>query len=120
MKSFGEFEGRRPELNGVREHEVIPFNAVELRELIYETSSVAMNHLIHIFGAQFQIIEQSFAPNVAGGRNAISEGYVDDGWKDTLLLMPEERARILIRVEVVTGQFLYHCHNLEHADAGMM
>jgi FtsP/CotA-like multicopper oxidase with cupredoxin domain len=47
-------------------------------------------------------------------------GYVDKGWKDTLLLMPGERVRLLLRFEPYSGLYLYHCHNLEHEDAGMM
>ena len=114
------FDGRRFEMNGVREHEVIPFNTVEVWEIRNETSPVVMNHPIHIHGAQFQIIERSVSSTFAQGWNSINQGYVDDGWKDTFLLMPGERAKILIRFEDFTGQYLYHCHNLEHADSGMM
>ena len=48
------------------------------------------------------------------------EGYVDEGWKDTVLLMPGERIRILVKFGDYPGLFLYHCHNLEHEDMGMM
>jgi FtsP/CotA-like multicopper oxidase with cupredoxin domain len=47
-------------------------------------------------------------------------GYVDEGWKDTVLLMPGERATVLMRFVAYPGLFLYHCHNLEHEDGGMM
>jgi FtsP/CotA-like multicopper oxidase with cupredoxin domain len=42
------------------------------------------------------------------------------GWKDTVLLMPGERIKLLVRFEDYAGLFLYHCHNLEHEDMGMM
>jgi FtsP/CotA-like multicopper oxidase with cupredoxin domain len=45
---------------------------------------------------------------------------VDEGWKDTVLLMPGERIRILVDFDDYPGMFLYHCHNLEHEDMGMM
>jgi FtsP/CotA-like multicopper oxidase with cupredoxin domain len=45
---------------------------------------------------------------------------VDEGWKDTALVMPGERVRVLMRFEHYPGLFLYHCHNLEHEDMGMM
>jgi FtsP/CotA-like multicopper oxidase with cupredoxin domain len=45
---------------------------------------------------------------------------VDEGWKDTVLLMPGERIKLLVRFEDYPGLFLYHCHNLEHEDMGMM
>lgn len=114
------FDGRRFEQNRVAEHEVIPFNALEAWEIINETSPVAMNHPIHIHGAQFQIVERSVVSAFVDGWSSINRGFVDDGWKDTLLLMPGERAKILIRFEDFAGEYVYHCHNLEHADAGMM
>lgn len=45
---------------------------------------------------------------------------VDDGWKDTVLVVPGEKVRILRRFEDYSGLFLRHCHNLEHEDMGMM
>lgn len=114
------FDGRTFELNGVAEHEMIPFNTLEVWEIINQTSPITMNHPIHIHGAQFQIVERSVAPMFSTAWNAINQGYVDDGWKDTLLMMPGERAKILIRFEDFEGEYVYHCHNLEHADGGMM
>ena len=71
----------------------------------------AMPHPIHLHGKQFQVLKRS------GVRH---EGYVDEGWKDTVLLMPGERIRILVKFGDYPGLFLYHCHNLEHEDMGMM
>ena len=34
--------------------------------------------------------------------------------------MPGERVRLQMRFSDYPGQFLYHCHNLEHEDMGMM
>ncbi len=34
--------------------------------------------------------------------------------------MPDERAKVLIRFENYGGLCLYHCHNLDHEDMGMM
>ncbi len=45
---------------------------------------------------------------------------MDEGWKDTVLLMPGERVRVQVQFQDYTGLFLYHCHNLEHEDMGMM
>jgi len=50
----------------------------------------------------------------------VSAGRVEEGWKDTFLLMPGERVRIRVRFERHAGLFVYHCHNLEHEDMGMM
>lgn len=72
---------------------------------------MAMPHPMHLHGGQFQILRREGVGH---------SGYVDDGWKDTVLVMPGERAQILVRYSNHTGLFLYHCHNLEHEDAGMM
>jgi FtsP/CotA-like multicopper oxidase with cupredoxin domain len=67
--------------------------------------------VIHLHGKQFRVISRS------GVRH---EGYVDEGWKDTVLLMTGESIRILVDFDDYPGMFLYHCHNLEHEDMGMM
>jgi len=52
--------------------------------------------------------------------STLSDGYVDEGWHDTVLVLPGERVKILLKFEDFTGLYLYHCHNLEHEDMGMM
>jgi FtsP/CotA-like multicopper oxidase with cupredoxin domain len=70
-----------------------------------------MPHPMHLHGKQFRVL----------GRSGVTHaGYVDEGWKDTVLLMPGERVRILVDFDDYPGLFLYHCHNLEHGDMGMM
>lgn len=68
-------------------------------------------HPMHLHGKQFRVLARS------GLRH---EGYVDAGWKDTVLLMPGESVKILVGFDDYPGLFLYHCHNLEHEDMGMM
>jgi blue copper oxidase len=47
----------------------------------------------------------------------------DLGWKDTVLVWPGETVRIAIDfTNAFKGDqtYLFHCHNLEHEDQGMM
>jgi FtsP/CotA-like multicopper oxidase with cupredoxin domain len=81
---------------------------------------MAMPHPIHIHGGQFQIVDRAVAPGAGPAVDSVREGRVEEGWKDTFLLMPGERARVRVRFEHHAGLFLYHCHNLEHEDMGMM
>jgi FtsP/CotA-like multicopper oxidase with cupredoxin domain len=37
-----------------------------------------------------------------------------------VLVTPGERVRILLRFTDFEGLYMYHCHNLEHEDMGMM
>jgi blue copper oxidase len=69
-------------------------------------------HPMHIHGVQFQILERM------GGRNQIIAS--EKGWKDTVLLMPGEKVRVIMTFPQYTGVFVFHCHNLEHEDDGMM
>ncbi|HEY6562498.1 MAG TPA: multicopper oxidase domain-containing protein [Polyangiaceae bacterium] len=72
---------------------------------------MAMPHPIHVHAAQFQVLSRT---------GVTHQGYVDEGWKDTLLVMPGEAAKVAIRFNDYTGLYLYHCHILEHEDRGMM
>lgn len=45
---------------------------------------------------------------------------MDNGWKDTILVMLGERVRSLVCFENHIGMYLYHCHNLEHEDVGVV
>ncbi len=114
------FDGRTFNMREVHADEVVKLNELEVWELVNETSTMAMNHPLHIHGAQFQIIEREVMPEFSAGWESVRQGYVDAGWKDTVLLMPGERVKLLVRFTDFTGTYVYHCHNLEHADAGMM
>ena len=69
-------------------------------------------HPMHIHGVQFNILHRM------GGRNEIIAS--EKGWKDTVLLMPGEKVQIIMTFPQYTGVFVFHCHNLEHEDDGMM
>ncbi|MEO8612432.1 MAG: multicopper oxidase domain-containing protein [Chloroflexota bacterium] len=79
-----------------------------------------MAHPMHIHGVQFQVLERTIVDAFREGWASLSEGYVDEGWKDTVLLMPGEQVKLLMRFGLETGLFVFHCHNLEHEDLGLM
>ncbi len=106
--------GRTFRMEDVARDETVRLNTSEVWEFINTSSSMgmmSMPHPIHLHGPQFRVFERS---------GVTHEGYVDEGWKDTVLLMPGERAKLLVRFEKYAGLYLYHCHNLEHEDMGMM
>jgi len=113
--------GRSFEMDSVAEEEIVRLNSLELWEFdnLLEGDD-QMAHPMHIHGVQFQIIERQIAPETAEGWETVRAGYVDEGWKDTLLIMPGERVKLLARFEDFAGTFVYHCHTLEHEDMGMM
>ena len=69
-------------------------------------------HPMHIHSVQFQVLERM------GGRNEIAP--MEKGWKDTVLVMPGEEVKVIMTFPQHTGVFVFHCHNLEHEDDGMM
>lgn len=69
-------------------------------------------HPMHIHGVQFQVLDRT------GGRNMLIA--TEKGWKDTVLVMPQEKVRVIMTFPQNKGKFVLHCHNLEHEDSGMM
>jgi hypothetical protein len=69
---------------------------------------------------QHQVIERQIDPNFSAAWETLSDGFVDEGWHDTGLVMPGEHVKVLLKFEDFEGLYLYHCHNLEHEDMGMM
>jgi FtsP/CotA-like multicopper oxidase with cupredoxin domain len=107
--------GRTFQMEDVAEDEIVELGTKEIWEFNNRGGGMMhmmnMPHPIHLHGKQFRIIER---------RGVNHRGYVDDGWKDTALIMPGESAKILVEFDDYPGMFLYHCHNLEHEDMGMM
>ena len=79
-----------------------------------------MPHPIHIHQVQFNILERDPSEMDEDVWNSVKDGLIDDGWQDTVLLMPGMKIKIIMRFKNFKGLFLYHCHNLEHEDMGMM
>ena len=103
--------GRVFDMEGVANDEIVQLNALEA----WEFANLSMvPHPMHVHGLQFQVIERQLA------EESVRAGYVDDGWKDTVLVMPGERVKVLLKFQDYSGLYLYHCHNLEHEDMGMM
>lgn len=121
-----QINGRIFGLEEVAADEIVKVNTVEAWEFVNEQNpnepmdKMGMVHPLHIHGVQFQVVEREVLnPVLKAGWDSVSEGYVDEGWKDTVLVMPGERVKVLVKF-VLPDLFLFHCHNLEHEDLGMM
>jgi len=79
---------------------------------VFDNSKGDGQHPMHLHGVFFQVLDRT------GGRGTRIAS--ESGWKDTVLVMPGETVRVLVPFESNTGKFVFHCHNLEHEDDGMM
>ena len=57
-----------------------------------------MAHSMHVHGMQFQVVERQVLPELEAGVESVRDGYVDDDWKDTVLVMPGERVKVLLQI----------------------
>jgi FtsP/CotA-like multicopper oxidase with cupredoxin domain len=72
-----------------------------------------LSHPFHIHDVQFRILD----------RNGSAPSELEAGLKDTVLVRPNERVRVLLEFADYADSdrpYMYHCHILEHEDAGMM
>lgn len=86
----------------------VPFGELELWEYVNHSDEF---HPMHPHGALLQVLERH-------GLDTLPPE--DTGWKDTVLVHPNETVRVLIRYHSYPGPYVHHCHNLEHEDNGMM
>jgi FtsP/CotA-like multicopper oxidase with cupredoxin domain len=84
--------------------------SVKVGELqVWEVSNTSlMDHPFHLHGFFFQVLEV----------NGKAPAFVS--WKDTVNLPPRSKVKIAWMPDDRTGSWMYHCHILEHHEAGMM
>jgi blue copper oxidase len=74
-------------------------------------SSTMLAHPFHVHGVSFQVVKENGRP----------PSPANAGWKDTVLV--EDEIELLAKFDQSAGEqtpFMFHCHILEHEDAGMM
>jgi len=70
-------------------------------------NQTAWHHPIHLHGHSFRVLSRNGRPTRYGE------------WLDTVLLDPQDRAEIAF-VADNPGDWMFHCHILEHQEGGMM
>ncbi len=130
-----QLNGRSFEMHEVMDIERIPVNTIQRIKISNNHGPMgdgaggmrgrggmmmSMAHPIHLHGQQFKVLSRTQTDRDSDGYNTVKDGFISNGWKDTVLVMPGEEIEIIKPFEDYTGLFLYHCHNLEHEDMGMM
>jgi FtsP/CotA-like multicopper oxidase with cupredoxin domain len=109
--------GRVFDMTNVAAEETVAPGSTHIWEFVNTPNPMGMimAHPIHIHGPQFRVLSRT-----GGADNGLRAGIVDEGWNDTVLVLPGETVRVQITFSRHTGLYLYHCHILEHEDMGMM
>lgn len=94
-------------VNGERHHHDRPVKVGDLQVWDVVNSSL-MDHPFHLHGFFFQVL------SVNGKAPAFRS------WEDVVNLPPRSTVRIAWMPEDRPGSWMYHCHILEHHEAGMM
>ena len=87
-------------------HETVNAGDTEIWEWVDQTG---LPHPLHIHGVHFQVLDRDGQPPPVN----------EQGWKDVLLIDNSRKARVIMKF-TQKGIFMFHCHNLEHEDGGMM
>lgn len=101
--------GRKFDINRIDDN--VSLGDTEIWEIFTNRSMMmgSPGHPFHIHGTQFQVLS----------RNGFEPEENEKGWKDTIYVRAGETVRIIVKFKY-KGIFMYHCHILEHEEAGMM
>lgn len=100
--------GRSMDMDRIDER--VPLGSVEIWEIENRTP---LTHPFHIHDIQFRVLDRDGAPPLP----------YEQGLKDTVLVDPGSVVRVIAEFTDFADSghpYMYHCHILEHEDAGMM
>lgn len=86
--------------------------SIEIWELVNLTAGI---HPIHIHLVNFRVLDR----HDLNGK-LLPPLPADFGLKDTVLVEGEQIVRIIMKFEPYSGDYVWHCHRLEHEDHDMM
>ncbi|NLX69346.1 MAG: multicopper oxidase domain-containing protein [Clostridiales bacterium] len=101
------------------------FGSIEIWNLINLT---AFPHPIHVHLVQFQVLDRipfdvqhyRDTGEIKFTGEPVQPRASENGWKDTIMATPGEVTRIIMKFDGYTGDYVWHCHILEHEDYDMM
>jgi len=93
-------------------NEKVPLNSIEIWEV---KNDMMMTHNFHIHATHFMIIQRN------GKESYVLEN--EKGYKDTVRIPGGQSVKFIVKMKDYKDEktpYMYHCHFLEHEDAGMM
>ncbi|MEW2382201.1 multicopper oxidase family protein [Micromonospora sp. NPDC047707] len=88
----------------------IPLGSTEIWRVTNADTAFGITHNLHLHLVQFRVLD----------RDGVPPGPGEAGLKDTVAVPPGSTVRVQATFTGFTGRYVYHCHFLEHAQAGMM
>lgn len=92
--------------------ETVTLGEMEIWEFVNNTG---MSHPMHLHMDAFQLLDR----RDRNGELVPLDDY-ELGFEDTVTVGPRETVRIMVKFDQFTGEFVWHCHVLEHEDLEMM
>ncbi|MFZ2404591.1 MAG: multicopper oxidase domain-containing protein, partial [Methylobacter sp.] len=89
--------GRAYAMNDIQPNEIIPVNSLQVIEFDNGFDGGGMHgmmnmpHPMHLHGEQFQIVKREVKSGAGDSYASVSSGFIQNGWKDTVLVMPGEK-----------------------------
>jgi len=112
-------------INGLGWHDITEYPVLDTVETWRFINDSGVSHPMHMHLVFFQILDRQ--PFSKGGNGEIipigdplPPAAWEAGWKDTVMVHPNELVRVIARFEDYAGKYAYHCHILEHEDHEMM
>jgi len=102
--------GRSMNMNYINER--VPLNQIEIWEV---ENDMMIDHNFHIHATHFMVFERN------GKTSTVPEN--EKGYKDVVYIPAHQSLKFIVKMVDYTDNtvpYMYHCHYLEHEDAGMM
>ena len=96
-------------INGAPGNQALPILAAVGDTQVWTVrNTMAWDHPFHLHGFFFQVLD------VNGASPTVRE------WRDTTNIPVDATVRLAVKFDERPGMWMFHCHILDHADAGMM
>jgi len=112
-------------INDLGWHDISEYPQLGSTEIWRFVNDSGVSHPMHMHLVGFQVLDRdgfTKDPNgvIIPDGNPQPPPPEEDGWKDTVMVAPNEIARSITRFEGYKGRYPYHCHILEHEEHEMM
>ena len=108
-------QGQQPELFDMKNPPAIVVHSGTVEDWVVQNTALE-DHIFHTHQIHFQVLEVNGQPvNDPAVRDTVDLPYWSGGGP-----YPSVKVRMDFRDPNIVGTFVYHCHILQHEDAGMM